>query len=197
MFEKAKKLVTKQRVKRSNAGFTFVEMLVSLLIIVMITTIVASSVPTAFNAYRKAVDGSNAQVALSTTTSELRSELSYALDVDTNSAGKVLHYRSADGYWASIDVSDDHKSLVKTVYAGDLGDLVESGSSPLLSDASITENLNVTFSEDAGSGIYYDDGVFSITGLNVIYEDSGKAVAEIGERAAETYKVRAMFVEGE
>lgn len=196
MLGKTRKMLSKQ-MKRGVAGFTFVEMLVSLLIIVMVTTIAASSVPAAFNAYRNAVDGSNAQVALSTTTSELRSELSYALGVDTDSAGKVLHYRSADGYWASIGVSDDHKSLVKTVYAGDLDNLVESGSSPLVADASITENLSVTFSDAADSGIYYDDGVFSVTGLNVIYQDSGKTVAEIGERAAETYKIRGMFVEGD
>ena len=45
-------------------GFSLAEMLVAVLILLMVSAVVAGGVPTASNAYSKAVDAANAQVLL-------------------------------------------------------------------------------------------------------------------------------------
>lgn len=63
---------------RGNSGFTLVELLVTIAIMLLATMIVAAGVPAAHRAYVAAVDSSNAQLLLSTTTERLRDELSVA-----------------------------------------------------------------------------------------------------------------------
>ena len=52
---------------KSRLGFTLAEMLMSVLILLMVSSVVAGGVPVAANAYYKVVDAANAQVLLSTT----------------------------------------------------------------------------------------------------------------------------------
>lgn len=76
------------------AGFTLAETLITVLILLMVSAVVAGGVPAAANAYRKAVDAANAQVLLSTTVNALRSELSTAWGVSDDADGKTLTYYS-------------------------------------------------------------------------------------------------------
>ena len=50
----------------SRTGFTLAEVLITVLILLMITAVVAGGMPVAANAYYKVVDAANAQVLLST-----------------------------------------------------------------------------------------------------------------------------------
>ena len=59
----------------SQDAFTLAETLITVLILLMVSAVVAGGIPAAANAYRKAVDAANAHVLLSTTVNALRSEL--------------------------------------------------------------------------------------------------------------------------
>ena len=69
-----------------KAGFTLAETLVTILILLMVSSIVAGGIPAATNAYYKAVDGANAQVLLSTAATALRDELGTARDITVSGA---------------------------------------------------------------------------------------------------------------
>lgn len=104
--------------RRATAGFTMAEVLVALLIVVMVSIIVANGAPSAINAYRNAVTASNAQVALTTTTNELRSEFGFASKVVLKS-GKVDKYLCGENYWASIEnapADDSARAPMKQAY---------------------------------------------------------------------------------
>lgn len=107
-----------------NSGFTLAETLLAVLILLMVSTIVATGVPVAKNAYEKVVLGSNAQVLLSNAISALRYELGTARDISID--GTTVTYISADtgaqsrlsingteGIWLeeyyNVDLSDDKK----------------------------------------------------------------------------------------
>lgn len=103
--------------RKGNAqGFTFTETLVALFMVVLLSTFVASAIPVANKTQRQVVDYSNAQVALSTTTQALRSELGHAVDVATSASGRVF-YKTSDDVWVSIDNGNANSvGLVKHVY---------------------------------------------------------------------------------
>ena len=85
-----------KRIKRkiqNNAGFTLAEVLLAVLILLMVSTIVATGIPSAKNAYEKVVLASNAEVLLSTTMNELRNELGSARDV--NASNNIITYRNS------------------------------------------------------------------------------------------------------
>ena len=85
---------TTQKLKKST-GFTLAETLITVLILLMVSAVVAGGVPAAANAYQKAVDAANAHVLLSTTVNALRSELSTAWGVSENDSNSELIYYSA------------------------------------------------------------------------------------------------------
>ena len=67
--------------KQSTAGFSLIETLVALLIVLMVSMTVAAGIPAAQEAYFNVMKAANAQLLLSTTLTELRDELSIARDV--------------------------------------------------------------------------------------------------------------------
>lgn len=77
-------MTLKQRLK-SRAGFTLAETLLAVLILLLVSTIVATGIPVAKDAYQKVVVAANAQLLLSTTATALRDELGTAWDVKINS----------------------------------------------------------------------------------------------------------------
>lgn len=165
-------------------GFTFAEVLVALLIMVLLTTFVASAIPVAFTTYRQVVSDSNAQVALSTTASALRDELGLAVDVKT-SGGDVL-YQTADGTWVKIE--NGSKGLVKREYSAAGPGIVgnEIGTTDLIPSAMIVGatgggNLSVEM-----GGITYEGGVFTVSNIQVLMD--GSPIESISE-----YKVKAVF----
>ena len=95
---------TTQKLKKS-AGFTLAETLITVLILLMVSSVVAGGVPAAANAYRKAVDAANAHVLLSTTVNALRSELSTAWGVSANNS-ELIYYSARTGAKTKIYNTD-------------------------------------------------------------------------------------------
>ncbi len=79
----------------SHSAFTLAETLITVLILLMVSAVVAGGIPAASNAYAKAVDAANAHVLLSTTVNALRSELSTAWNVESAKDGNGISYSSS------------------------------------------------------------------------------------------------------
>ena len=186
---------------RARAGFSLVETLVALLIVVMISAIVATGVPAAINAYRNTVAGSNSQVVLATVTAALRDELGMARGVslgDAQSDGtySVNTYTCGEGYKATLtgalDDSGTRRGPLKTVADARMGS--QDGQSwTLIPDAQIVstqEDLYVQF-----SSITYDKSskVFRVYDLKVVQVDGADehVVARIGDSSESYFAVRA------
>ncbi len=155
----------KARLGRPTAGFTLTEMLVTLFILTLTSTLLATGIPVAIDTYHKVVNSSNAQLALSTTIGVLRSELGTASDVRyyTPSGGTPeVFYKTDEGYWVSISnpsSGETHRGLMKQFYSGDLEDTdvkitsidsltpLTDGRYALIPDASIPAPLQLRWSE--------------------------------------------------
>lgn len=182
----AQSSAVRQAPPRGKRGFTFTEVLVALLIMVLLTSFVASAIPVAFTTYRQVVGDSNAQVALSTTASALRDELGLAIDV--KASGENVLYQTADGTWAKIDNGD--KGLVKHEYVetspgtvgSEIGDGTELIPNAMIVGATGGDDLQVRM-----GGITYADGVFTVHDIQVLM--GGNPIESIGE-----YKVKAVLV---
>ncbi len=103
---------------RKRSGFTLAETLITVLILLMVSTVVAAGIPAASNAYVKVVDASNEEVLLSTTMSALRNELSMATDVVVvvSSDGKsksVTYYNSSRGSYSVISFTNEGVMLTR------------------------------------------------------------------------------------
>ena len=90
---------------KNSAGFTLAETLITVLILLMVSSVVAGGVPAAANAYRKAVDAANAHVLLSTTVNALRGELSTAWGVSANNS-ELIYYSARTGAKTKIYNTD-------------------------------------------------------------------------------------------
>ncbi|MDO4805777.1 MAG: type II secretion system protein [Coriobacteriales bacterium] len=149
-------LASQRHAKRMVAGFSLTEMLVTMFIMVLASTLMATGIPVAVDTYQKTVNAANAQLALSTTVTVLRSEFGSSTQLDQNADG-TLYYRCSEGSWASISNPEDNASrgLVKSFFL----DADEDGkhasiksddgtqvSYPIVSSAAITEPLHVSMS---------------------------------------------------
>lgn len=131
---------------RNNGGFTLVEMLVTILILTLTSTLLAMGIPVAADTYQKTVKTANAQVALSTTITVLKSELGMAQSIENEDATGRVRYRTSEGYMASI--GNAHNTDGNHVSNGlDKKYLTETGSEAydygLISDSAITNDLRV------------------------------------------------------
>ena len=107
---------TTQKLKKST-GFTLAETLITVLILLMVSAVVAGGVPAAANAYQKAVDAANAHVLLSTTVNALRSELSTAWGVSENdSNSELIYYSARTGARTKIYNGNDTKTIMVQDY---------------------------------------------------------------------------------
>ena len=70
-----------QNFHNDQRGFSFTELLATLIVVSLATALVAAGIPAAHRAYIKMVDSSNSQVLLSTATTRLRDELGFAQSV--------------------------------------------------------------------------------------------------------------------
>ena len=129
----------------SQAAFTLAETLITVLILLMVSAVVAGGVPAAANAYAKAVDAANAHVLLSTTVDALRSELSTAWDVEnlkSDEAGEkgITYYSSATGSQAKIYISDSDGKIMLQEYVDLLAARKEETSSSTGASGSTVDN---------------------------------------------------------
>ena len=135
---------------KANAGFTLAETLVTILILLMVTSVVAGGIPSAVTAYSKAVDAANAQVLISTTVNALRGELSTAKDVHLN--GNDVIYISPDtGSKTKLYLASDHTIMVQDFLKYDESGPQTQGEKPvearkLVSDKTVTDTLQISYS---------------------------------------------------
>lgn len=169
-----------KQIIQDSTGFTLAETLLAILILLMVSTIVATGIPAAKNAYEKVVLASNAEVLLSTTMSELRNELGTARDVkqEQNEAGQVigLSYRnsytsSESKLFKSSGGDDPAGTIMLQRYAG------EGGSKALR-----------LVSEKASDGLYVlygtvdynsSTGIVTFHNLQVMRKSSANPLAEM------------------
>lgn len=206
---------------RVKQGFTLVETLLALAILVLLTGIVAMGVPTAFRTYTQLVNKSESQVLLSTATAELRNELGLSQYVLTNNGlnkpGVVRFYVSPDGYWAKIDnrtFPDGRKDVVRQLYMSDVFMTDEAMASigegeqifnPALNDekpiieslaaVQVTNELNMELGVETNTSepnIQLDEhGYFKVTGLKVT-DHNGSTLAKVGD--GDEYDIQALML---
>jgi len=130
------------------------EMLMTMLIIGLAAALMATGIPVAADTYQKTVKSANAQLALSTTISALKSELGLATIVkaDPSNSEMVVYYRADINRWASISnpSSTGNHGLMRSYYYSEpvAGALPDSGSyyESLISDEAFTKDLTVKIS---------------------------------------------------
>ncbi len=177
-------------VRTDRRGFTLTEMLVTLLILTLASTLMATGIPAAIDTYQKVVKTSNAQLALSTTLSILRSELGLATKVEIKGDeenAKIYYYSSGEGCWAWIgnDSSEtaSHRGLVKQYLKGmptpttPVEALVADGpSAPLVSNEAVTDTLKVSL-KDASKVDAQD-----VVGVKIdVVDRAGNKLASVGD----------------
>ena len=106
----------------NKSGASLAEMLITVLILLMVSSVVAGGVPAAARAYQKAVDAANAHALLSTTVNALRSELSTAWGVDVDAdSNTVIYYSARTGAKTKLYV-DNHTIMVQDYLQFDKND---------------------------------------------------------------------------
>ena len=112
-----KKTSANKKVIRDIRGFTLSEALVTVIILLLVSAIVAAGVPAAANAYRKVVITSNAEVIRSTTMSALRNELATSKDVRISgeNGSKIFFYNEAYGSMSEISLGkkDEEEGVIE------------------------------------------------------------------------------------
>ena len=94
---------------RSSGGFTLVETLLSVLIMLLVTTIMMMGIPAAASSYERVVRASNAEVLLSTAVTALRNELGTAQDIETSGTTTIIYYSPTRGASSMIYLDNDQE----------------------------------------------------------------------------------------
>lgn len=172
---------------RRQSGYSLTELLVTLAILMLVTSIMAAGAPAALRAYMGVVDASNANVLLTTTATRLRDELSMAnpdvktMEFETKGGKKVLKsfvsletgYRITFKYDGSGYLYKEEQSTA----AAESGTTTIALDTPLVPEkasaaARASKDLRVTYNT-----ITYADGVFTIHDLRVVQMDSAPSSA--------------------
>ena len=165
---------------KEKVGFTLSETLITVLILLMVSAIVAGGVPAAANAYFKVIDAANAQLLLSETVMKLRSELAVAADVEeantTGSAGGGSAGGTSAGTDGLITYTSGESGWKKTLKNTDNGLSISETSD---TDAHSRNNYLLTPGKMSGTienrkalvtscdSITYNNGIFTVTNLKV------------------------------
>ena len=170
---------------KDNKGFTLAETLLAVIILLLVSTIVATGMPAAKSAYEKIVVAANAQVLLSTGATALRDELGTAWDVKVEDDKKTVTYNSSDTGGKSqifLNSEDQDKIYIQEYVKNDYLNLVEGTSVGekrlLVSDKAANGDLVITYegieqdSEDNPTSVV-------ITGL-IVKNGEGREMASLG-----------------
>lgn len=171
------RLVTALRLRlKDRHGVTLVEMLLTTMILLMVSAVVAGGVPAAANAYLKILDAANAQILLSNTVTSLRSELAVATNVETNDSNEVTSYTGGGSGWKKklINSAEGIKTDDTVSDAGAMGRGVQ-----LLVPKAMSGTVRTSALVSSFESITYDKitGVFTIKALTVKKGD--QTLAEI------------------
>ena len=183
--------------KRAHAGFSMVEMLAALIVVGLVGTAVIAGIPAAQRAYEASMDASNAQLMVSTATTNLRDALSVAdLSDDVIVAGdsdpladpdSLVQFTSFEtGLITSLKNTEEGLKLVEldpTVanYSSDTPVMNETPIVPLAIGKGARDDLRIY-----ADSIEWDStaGVFTIDNIYVTRSDDGegidKALAKAG-----------------
>ena len=138
-----------KRIRKNRAGFSLAETLITILILLMVSAIVAAALPTASTVYKKTVDAANAQVLLSTTMTILRHELNAARDITVSSDGSMISYISGITGNKSVIECVANEGLKITAYPDAVNDKSETRF--LVSQKASTSGMILTCSFSAAS----------------------------------------------
>ena len=166
---------------RGSRGFTLVEALTAILIMLMASSIVVAGIPAARSAYEKVVIASNAEVLLSTTITALRNELGTAAEIanDTDNSDKTLLYLNRQtGVFSKIytDTAEGNQPAVMLQrYIDPDGKPKSDAPVPrqLISKEASTADLYVTYDK-----VSFDEnsGIITFTNLRVMRISTGAAL---------------------
>jgi len=144
-----------KRKAKSRSAFTLAETLVAILIMLMVSSVVATGIPVARRAYESVEMAANSELLLSSTISTLRNELSLAKDIKIEGTDKtsVSYLNPATGTMSRIYM-DGGKIMYKMNAAVDgisTGDT--NPATRLMSNALSTKvGIDVTFSNISKNG---------------------------------------------
>lgn len=175
-----------KKIKKKKAGFTLVETLVSVVILILLSAVAAKGVSVAVDAYSRIVNSANAQLLLSTTISEIRDELSTGTDIviDNNS---IAYQSSKTGDESIIDkyvlnagdtsgYADGAIIITEYVNYGEEidGSKIHAGAITrlLVSNEAANKNLVCTYDD-----VDYTGGVITINNLKVTRVGSTNVLA--------------------
>ena len=178
-----------KRKLNSKKGFTIAEMLVAIIILLMVSSIVATGIPVAREAYERVVLTSNAEVLMSTAITALRNELGTAKDIEADGS-QIVYYNSARGSTSKIFTADSDIKIQR--YFSDTGLSQNSDITKLLMHLE-DENVNKDLSNYhvIFSGIAYDKtkGVIKVTDLTVYHKTRSLLKRNISIRVISQEKI--------
>ena len=157
-------------------GFTLVETLLAIMILLMVSAVVATGIPAAKNAYEKVVLASDAEVLLSTTISTLRNELGTSQAVDTTEAQTgaetgttITYYNPSRGATSRIYVEGDTIKFQRYYFDSSAYSMDYDVPDPeqLISSAAITDNLSVKYKH-----VSYNSGIITFEELKVYHGET-------------------------
>ena len=164
---------------RARGGFTLVELIATMAVLLLVGSVVATGVPVAQQAYTNAVDASNAQLLLSTCATSLRDRLAVAdpatIETSTPAADAsektyVTFESMETGLLTQIKSSADQGLFVQEAPTAEASEALVSKTPLVPGKAAIgaRESLVVRI-----EGISYDsaNGVFTVRGLEVVRGD--------------------------
>ncbi len=148
-----------KRKLKNRTGFSLGEMLVTVIILLLASTIVATGVPAAKKAYEKVVVGANARALLSTTIATLRDELTTARDVKVDGT-TITYYNADNGAESKIykDLEDNVIMLEEYTDRSPLpgvdanAKLHEVDPRALVSSKAVTDGLSVVYTSVTSDG---------------------------------------------
>lgn len=158
---------TRQAFGRGQRGYSITELMVTMTILMLVTSIMATGAPAALRSYMGVVDASNAQILLSTTATRLRDELSMAdpnqLDLDSKELESFVSLET--GYSVSF-VFDNEGYLCKKEWGATT---TEGSATPTYlvphktaASAQASQQLRATY-----DSIEYENGIFTVKNLRV------------------------------
>ena len=172
---------TIQKKIRGSRGFTLVEALTAILIMLMASSIVVAGIPAARSAYEKVVITSNAEVLLSTTITALRNELGTAAEIanDKDNSGNanektLLYLNRQTGVFSKIytDTEGEQPVVMLQRYIDPDGKPKSNAPEPrqLISKEASTADLYVTYDK-----VSFDEnsGIITFTDLSVVRISTG------------------------
>ncbi len=173
--------------RRSKAGFTLAELMLTVMILLLVALVSATGISTAVQVYRRAVDKANAPVLLSTAVSELRNKLSTAVEIESCSGTEVT-FRSSTTKKTTLSQDDDGINIIdyQTELTGSGTDLGAASSSvrslipPLFANQSRQKDIKVSWTNialvtDSNNVV---TGV-TVTGLKVTAGEDEETKAEL------------------